>query len=1286
MKTMSKRTISLLLAMAMLVGTIPQTVLAVKRTAAATVPQAQPSAVWPHMNTDLTHIICYGQSFSVGADAPYYADPPVDGVYVYGNITDSTNGTALNALTDSTKNQHPIISAGNVLAKLLADAGIDTDIILGSYGSGGRTIAQLMSAERQSEIKKEDGYSYDILSSGRYEIFQSSVSALAHHAQKNQQSISCPAIVYLQGETDQNTDAQLGYPENPARAGYGAGGDKEKYKEYMSRLKEDMQREIMAQYGQTEKPLFVIYQVSGTYTRTDYSSINMAQLEFAQENEDVILVQTPYFTSHYTNSHHLTQNGYRWLGEYIGRSIYTALVERKKTWPLLPTNITVEDRNVIRIRISNAQNGLSIDTHTVEDASNSRNLYGFSLEVDGVHIKPENVTVSGTEILVTIPQGVDLYNAEKVYLLYAGRRASGTGNIRDNCTALGFYDYLDDSNDTGTGNNQGVSFSALDTNGNSIVGQKYPLYNWLASFCYEVEVPEGTPRQAAQYHWDMQEDGLVSIADGKAVENALTLLQGSVENGVLMKAHYSMEKPIVLQHDLPWAIEWKAAGNGNSYPGGKILSASQDSASDVQYLYQPADARGMIAWGVSSKSGNFGFKLSTLGIDIRKEHIYRIENRIATDGVNTVYLMVDGVEIGAMTTGYRTSSNSSGSAGSMIEEPINWANGKNIYLGYLGEPTNFLLNNMKLSYLKVWECGDAHIHTYKSKITAPTCTEQGYTTYTCACGDSYVDDYVNAAHNWSKWEQLTAPTCAAEGQDRRICVSCSDTQYRDTRISGDPNKILVSTPVAEDFFDGKILMSIGDSLTAGTLTTKEERYHYLTAQALGMTNINSGTSGATLCPGGYLPNKFDTLMTSELLTVRNVDVVTIFLGVNDWNNGVLNGTYRGSLKYDPADTWYDLGEFGTDDTTTIYGAAKMWCERILELQATEACKDIQFVFMTPVILSRNRSVSTGDNWNQDKTNVFGYTLREYCTAIMEVCAYYGVPVLDLNMYSGMYYHSEVNNNVEEFGGDGIHPGPKGHAMMAAALTEFLQEGYTYETQAVANDGHSYANGTCGTCYLPCHHQNGYTSTVTTPTCTEQGYTAHTCACGDSYVDSYVPATGHKFSVYTADGNATYEANGTKTALCDHGCGTKDTVADVGSMLFPEQVTSSIYTISDGILGNVPAGTTVSALLSGLDWGKYCTVFDTNGNAVDASAKVATGMVVKLLRGAEVKQILTIAVRGDTNGDGTITLTDFVQIKAHLLQKQTLTGAAVKAADYSADGSVTVTDFMQVKALLLQTTA
>lgn len=36
-------------------------------------------------------------------------------------------------------------------------------------------------------------------------------------------------------------------------------------------------------------------------------------------------------------------------------------------------------------------------------------------------------------------------------------------------------------------------------------------------------------------------------------------------------------------------------------------------------------------------------------------------------------------------------------------------------------------------------------HHYEAVVKAPTCTAQGYTAYTCtACGDSYVDTYVDA--------------------------------------------------------------------------------------------------------------------------------------------------------------------------------------------------------------------------------------------------------------------------------------------------------------------------------------------------------------------------------------------------------------------------------------------------------------------------------------------------------------------------------------------------------------
>ncbi|MBO5868778.1 MAG: hypothetical protein J6Q54_07720, partial [Oscillospiraceae bacterium] len=690
------------------------------------------TAAWPVLNTDLTHIICYGQSFSTGADAPVYPDAAVDGVYVFGSITDSSSGDTLSPLA-TTGNQHPIISAGNVLAQLIKDAGYDTDIILGSYGSGGRTIAQLMSEERQAEIKAEEGYAYDCLSSGRYEVFEDSVNAISQYAASNDQSVSCPVIVYLQGETDQNTDEQLGYPDNPSRAGYGVGGDKEKYKKYMRRLKDDMQRKIMEAYGQTEKPLFIIYQVSGTYTRTQYSSINMAQIEFAQENEDVILVQTPYFAPHYTNSHHLTVNGYRWLGEYIGRYIYTALVEREKPWPMLPESFSIEGGNMVRITVAGAQDGLRVDTHTVEDATNANNLYGFNLLVDGTNIVPQKVALSGDEIVLVLPEGTNLYAANSVYVYYAGKNAKGTGNIRDNCTDLGFYAYLDDSNDTGTGNNQGVSHSALDENGNSLIGKKYPLYNWLASFCYELPVER---KQSAFYHWEVNGTELVSVTSENTAQNELALLQGGIENGVLKDAQYKISETVVLYHDRPWAIEWKAAGNGSSYGGGMLLAASDGSGSKAGGLYLPADSRGFVAWNASSEGRNYGIKLANFGIDTRQEHIYRIENRITADGTNTLYLIVDGVEIGDMNTPYSTKD------GSQVETTENWANGANIYLSFMGKPTNFLLKNMKLSYLKIWE--NTCTHAYTATVTAPTCTEQGYTTYTCACGDSYVADYVNA--------------------------------------------------------------------------------------------------------------------------------------------------------------------------------------------------------------------------------------------------------------------------------------------------------------------------------------------------------------------------------------------------------------------------------------------------------------------------------------------------------------------------------------------------------------
>lgn len=44
-------------------------------------------------------------------------------------------------------------------------------------------------------------------------------------------------------------------------------------------------------------------------------------------------------------------------------------------------------------------------------------------------------------------------------------------------------------------------------------------------------------------------------------------------------------------------------------------------------------------------------------------------------------------------------------------------------------------------------------HTYSEETTMPTCTDQGYTTFTCICGYSYVSNYVEPiGHEWQNWE------------------------------------------------------------------------------------------------------------------------------------------------------------------------------------------------------------------------------------------------------------------------------------------------------------------------------------------------------------------------------------------------------------------------------------------------------------------------------------------------------------------------------------------------------
>ena len=85
---------------------------------------------------------------------------------------------------------------------------------------------------------------------------------------------------------------------------------------------------------------------------------------------------------------------------------------------------------------------------------------------------------------------------------------------------------------------------------------------------------------------------------------------------------------------------------------------------------------------------------------------------------------------------------------------------------------NDALKNANIHYNYV-----SHTHSYKAVVTAPTCTSKGYTTHTCACGDSYVDTYVDAlGHAWDNGKVTKEPTATETGIRTYTCTRCSETK------------------------------------------------------------------------------------------------------------------------------------------------------------------------------------------------------------------------------------------------------------------------------------------------------------------------------------------------------------------------------------------------------------------------------------------------------------------------------------------------------------------------------
>ncbi len=91
--------------------------------------------------------------------------------------------------------------------------------------------------------------------------------------------------------------------------------------------------------------------------------------------------------------------------------------------------------------------------------------------------------------------------------------------------------------------------------------------------------------------------------------------------------------------------------------------------------------------------------------------------------------------------------------------------------------TSYIVDGVKY----VIDVEEDHVHTWeKTSETAPTCTADGTTTYTCSvCGDTYTETAPATGHSYNS--VVTAPTCTEEGYTTHTCSTCGDT-YTDSTV------------------------------------------------------------------------------------------------------------------------------------------------------------------------------------------------------------------------------------------------------------------------------------------------------------------------------------------------------------------------------------------------------------------------------------------------------------------------------------------------------------------------
>ena len=161
-----------------------------------------------------------------------------------------------------------------------------------------------------------------------------------------------------------------------------------------------------------------------------------------------------------------------------------------------------------------------------------------------------------------------------------------------------------------------------------------------------------------------------------------------------------------------------------------------------------------------------------------------------------------------------------------------------------------------------FRCVEAHEHSYTAVETPPTCTEKGYTTHTCACGDSYVDTYTDAlGHAWDSGKVTKQPTATETGVRTYTCTRCHETKTETIPATGSVDVTQMFTDVTKNWaYPGiqycvthGIMGGMGDGTFAPTGTTTRAQIVQILYNLEGTPAVSGTTPFTDLTANWYKP-------------------------------------------------------------------------------------------------------------------------------------------------------------------------------------------------------------------------------------------------------------------------------------------------------------------------------------------------------------------------------------------------------------------------------------------------